>query len=207
MKFNDYLKNLVKPVIKNINETSLSRVWRQVTKHESGTITAYRYAKDCGDGVIYTKKENKKRNNELLAKLLKKGYSVTKVKGTYIENYGSKDEIPVKEESFLVVDINDTGNLRKDLIKLGKEFEQDSVTFSKPNGDYFLVSTNDCEDGYPGHGKIGIDVKLGKSLFGKKGEFFSRVNGRPFVFESCENVLYNLKNDYPTHIRSILSNH
>ncbi len=138
------------------------------------------------------------------SKLLTLGYGVTNVKGTYIENYKSDNEIKVKEESFLVVDLNDKGNLKRDLVTLGTEFEQDSITYSKSSGEYYIISSNICSDAYPGEGKIGVEVKLGKSMFGKKGEFFSRVNGRPFVFEGIKNSLKTLSKEYPTHIRSIL---
>jgi len=183
-----------------LNETSLSRVWRQTQKFDSGTITAYRGARDCGEGKPYTKEENKKRNSILRSKLLNLGYSLTKVKGTYIENYGSDNEKPVKEESFLVVDVNNSGKLKKDLMKLGEEFEQDSITYSKPSGEYYLIGTNKCPNGYPGYHK---EIKLGKSMFGKKGEFYSRVNKRPFVFESIQNRLINIIDVTPTEVRSI----
>ena len=206
MRYNKYMNDtdIAECIPVAVNESSLSRVWNQVTKFDSGTISAYRNAEDCGDGKEYTKSDKVKRNNILKSKLLTLGYGVTKVKGTYIENFKSDNEIKVKEESFLVVDINDKGNLKRDLVVLGKEFEQDSITYSKPSGEYYLISTNTCPDGYPGEGKVGVEVRLGKPMFGKKGEFFSRVNGRPFVFEGINNSLKQLSKEYPTHIRSIL---
>ena len=188
----------------SINESSLSWVWRHVTEHDSGTISAFRYAADCGEGKVYSLSENKKRNSALKAKLLSMGYGVTEINGVYIENYRSANERPVKEQSFLVIDLKDGGNLKKDLIKLGAAFDQDSITFSRPNGDYFLISTNTCPNGYPGHGRIGVENKLGKPMFGKKGEFHSMVNGRPFVFESAHNNCPVLTDFPPTSIRSIL---
>jgi len=168
----------------HLDESSLSRIWKHAKDHSVGTITAYRAAKECGNGEAYTKAQNKSRNVVLSAKLLKLGYSITRVKGTYIENFGSSNEKPVSEESFLVVDVKDKGTLMRDLIKLGEQFEQDSITFSeKGDGNYFLISTNRCEDAYPGFGEVGKKKKLGKSMFGKSGEFHSKVNGRPFVFE------------------------
>ena len=87
-----------------------------------------------------------------------------------------------------MVDLKDTGKLKKDLIELGKMFEQDSITFAKANGDYYLISTNKCPEGYPGEGKIGVEVKLGKPQFGKANKdtekFFSKIRGRGFVFKS-----------------------
>lgn len=186
-----------------VNESSLSRIWKQTQKYDSGTISAFRDARECGDGVKYTKSENKKRNSILESKLLSMGYGITKIKGVYIENYGSDNEKHVNEESFLVVDIENKGTLKKDMMILGEKFEQDSITYSKPSGEYIIISTNECPNGYPGFGKIGVEKKLGKSMFGKKGEFYSRVNGRPFVFESIQNRLRLLSEYPPTQIRSI----
>lgn len=190
--------------INALNESSLSRVWRQTQEHDSGTISAYRSAKECGEGEKYAKVENKKRNNILASKLKIMGYGITKVKGTYIENYGSDNEIPVKEESFLVVDINDKGSLKRDLVELGDMFEQDSITFSKPSGEYYLISTNRCSNGYPGFGRIGVEKKLGKSMFGEKGQFYSMVNGRPFIFESIQNRIRTIVDHTPTEMLSVI---
>jgi hypothetical protein len=204
MAIREYLTegDFAKCEVNALNESSLSRVWKHATEHETGTITAFRYAKECGEGEKYTKSENKKRNVALKAKLMALGYGVTSIAGTYIENFKSDNEIEVKEDSFLVVDLKDAGNLKKDLVKLGTMFEQDSITFSKPSGEYVLISTNKCPKGYPGEGRIGVEVKLGKPLFGKKGEFHSKVNGRPFVFESIKNRLIKLTDYPPTEIRS-----
>ena len=204
MKFNEYLNNNITTTVQvNVNESSLSRVWGQVTKFQSGTISAYRDRSDCGEGELITKKEKERRNTILKSKLLMLGYGVTKIMGTYIENYKSDNEVKVKEASFIVVDINDKGNLKRDLMKLGLEFEQDSITFSEPSGEYYLISTNKCPNAYPGNGRIGKEVKLGKSMFGKKGIFYSTINGRPLVFESIENILDTLTSKGPTQIRSV----
>lgn len=187
-----------------IKESSLSRVWSQVTKHDSGTISAFRYAKDCGNGEVYSKNENMKRSTQLKSKLLSMGYGVTRIDGVYIENYKTPNAKPVKEVSFLVVDLKDTGNLKKDLIKLGTYFEQDSITYSKPNGEYYIVSSNKCPDGYPGNGSIGVSQKLGKPMFGKDGEFHSKVNGRPFVFENVQENLTQLSDYSVNEIQSFV---
>ncbi|MDX8383309.1 MAG: hypothetical protein R8M45_04450 [Ghiorsea sp.] len=183
----------MKPFKEYLSESSLSRVYAHAMKHEVGTITAYRSARDCNTGEDYTHKDNEARNRLLASKLLKLGYNITGIKGSYIEAYKTADAKEVEESSFLVVDVKDKGSLRADLIKLGTEFEQDSITWSAPGqaAPYYLISSNKCKNGYPGLGKIGIALKLGKSLFGKDGEFFSRVNGRPFVFEGITDPLYD----------------
>lgn len=163
---------------KNVNESGLSRIYQHYMEHDSGTISAFR-----GDIDL---KENKERNKELKGYLLSQGYGVTSIKGIYIENYGKEDAREVDEESFFVVDLKDSGKLKEDLIKMGKKYNQDSITFSKSgneDGVYYLIGTN--KDGYPGEGK---KIKLGKAMFGKDGEFYSKINGRPFVFESYKNV-------------------
>lgn len=195
--------SLVKESVKRIYESSLSRVWKQTKEHDSGTISAFRSARDCNQGAKFTKQENKKNSKILKAKLLSKGYGVTKIDGTYIENFGKSNAIEVKEESYIVVDLKDSGKLKKDLISLGEEFEQDSITFQKKDGTYFLISSNKCEDGYPGNGKVGVEIKLGKPIFGKDGEFHSKVKGRPFVFESVVGAQSLLTDSFPTEIRSI----
>lgn len=179
-------------------ESSLTRVWEQSQKHDYGTISAYRSARDCGMGERYTRAENQRRNKVLLGALRSKGYSVTKIKGIYIENYKSKNEREVKEESFLVVDIQDKGTLKSDLMALGEQFDQDSIVFGKAGKDAYLIGTNKCPDGYPGYHK---EEKLGHGLFGRKGEFYSRVNGRPFVFtESLDITTYGVAK-YPSELR------
>jgi len=187
---------------RQIAESSLSRIWKQTQEHESGTISAFRSARDCNQGEEFSKSENKKNSKILKAKLLKAGFGVTKIDGTYIENFKSDNEIEVKEESYLVVNIKDKKNFKQKLIELGSEFEQDSITYQNKDGVYYLISTNECEEGYPGFGKIGVEVKLGKPIFGKDGEFHSKVNGRPFVFEDIDDRQETLLKKSISEIRS-----
>jgi hypothetical protein len=170
-----------------INESSLSRIYQHSQNHDIGTITAFRDRRDC-DGEKYTTSEKRKRNKSLKAKLANLRYSVTPAKGEYIENYNSPEAKSVKEDIFIVVDIEDRGTLKKDLRKLGQEFEQDSILYIPKGGTAgFLIGTNNCSNGYPGMGSV---IKLNNALFGKSGEFNTRVNGRPFnLRESTEEII------------------
>ena len=191
---------------KKLVESSLSRVWAQTKKFDAGTISAFRSARDCNDGDNYSLADNKKNSSILKAKLLKAGYGVTAIDGVYIENYNTPKAIEVKEESYLVVDLKNTGNLKKDLIEFGKEFEQDSIAYQNAKtNEYYLISSNTCPNGYPGNGTIGVEIKLGKPIFGKDGEFHSKVNGRPFVFTEIKNDVKCLTDFLPTEIRSIIA--
>ena len=164
-----------------IAESSLSRLYTHNEKHDCAAMTAFRTARDCGDGEKYSKKENKQRNKSLAAKLKSAGYGVTRLQGTYPEG-GST----AKEESFFIVDNNDKGNLETNIKRLGSEFEQDSVLFM-PKGSInnktkaYLVGTNRCPNNWLGgnkevfnKGKMGYDSPI----------YTSKVNGRPFIFES-----------------------
>jgi len=186
------------------SESSLARIWKQVSEHDSGTISAFRYARNCGEGQRYTRSENESKNHRLKSQLLALGYGVTPIDGVYIENYDTKDAIEVREDSYIVIDLKDSGKLKNTLIALGTQYEQDSITYSKPSGEYYLISTNKCPQGYPGKGKIGVQLKLGKSFFGKDGEFHSKIRNRPFVFESITQNRIDRLIDYSIpEIRSI----
>jgi hypothetical protein len=184
--------------IKELTESSLNRVYQATRKHDYGTISACRYAPDCGKGQPHTYRENLQRTKSLLAKLRVGGYSVTSIRGSYIENYGTGDEHEVGESSFLVVDIQDKGNLRSVLCRLGEEFDQDSVIFGKAGGDGVLIGTNHCPDGYPGYG---IENVQGGAIFGREGEFMSRVGGRPFVFSGTGELTEHAVAKFPTELR------
>ena len=185
-------------------ESSLNRLWEMSRKHDYGTITAHRSREDCGTGAVIPMAEKKKRNASLTAKLLAKGYSVTGIKGSYIENYGSDNAIEVGERSFFVVDIADKKNLKETLLSLGELFEQDSIIFGEAGKGGDLIGTNHCPDGYPGYGKTSV---AGGAIFGKSGEFMSRVKGRPFVFSESlvlgDIEMYGSKKT-PTERRSVV---
>ncbi len=167
--------------IKQLSEASLSRTYRLLLEHDGGIITANRSARLCGEGAPYTAQDNRKRNNALAYQLNNLGYGVTRAKGSYIENYGSEDAVEVSEEVFIVIDIRDRGDLKNQLVRLGQRFDQDSVLYIPRPGDMgFLIGTSDCPNAYPGPGNT---IKLQNPVFGKGGEFFTRVKGRPFTLE------------------------
>lgn len=155
-------------------ESSLSRIYSLYLKHDSGTISAFRHN--------FSKSENLSRSHRLKTILENKGYSVTKIDGVYIENYKSNNEKEVHEESYIVIDINDKGDLETVLRKLGEQFLQDSITFTKKGGNYELIGTTPYKgenEPWPGNGKR---EQLGKPMMGEGGEFYSSIRNRPFKF-------------------------
>lgn len=185
MKFKDYIKGLKDfKDLDNIeinsndsfNESSLSRLYKHYKEHDSGTISGYR-----GEN---TKTENQENNKKLKNFLLANGYSVTQIQGTYEETDLKGNKKVVKEMSFIVIDINDTGKLKKVLTTAGKRFKQEAITFSEKGGGYFLIN---CYDGK--------ESKLGSPMFGKDGKIISKISGRPFIFTESEEIDNHTYND------------
>lgn len=173
--------------MRKILEKSLSRVYQHMQEHDSGFITAYRSE--------YSHGQNQQRNKSLLAKLQSQRYGVTSVEGSYIENYGTSNEIEVGEHVFFVVDLYDKGNLKSALMDLGNEFDQDSILFIPEGGSKgFLIGTSKREDTWPGFGNV---ITLQSPVFGEKGEFFTKVRNRPFTLSAMsESTAYALPEGY-----------
>jgi hypothetical protein len=159
-----------------IEESSLSRIKSKIDKHAVGAITAFRGG--------FTKAQNIQRNKKLLAMIMRRGFQVTTVKGSYIEDYETDNAKEVGETSFFVVNPiegDDGGSLETALVKFGKEFDQDSILSVPYKGKAKLIGTN--HSNFPGMGTV---VPVGSAGFGKSGEFFSRINGRAFNFSENE---------------------
>jgi hypothetical protein len=178
MKDSGKLENIYSEIL---NESSLSRIWDKTQKHSCGTISAFR-----GDR---TYRENDRNHKKLSAYLLSKGYSLTKIDGTYIENFGSDDEEDVNERSLFVCNHNvgggDDGQLENDLFKMGEYFDQDSVLIIPLGGkDAYLFGTSKRDNAYPSYGQKEI---VGDGKYGKvAGEFLSKIRGRRFAYEQIE---------------------
>lgn len=197
------LKSVVKQVI---SESSLSRIQEKISKYDCGTITAFRGDptddKFCAPGFKapstyqpegLSKHEINMNNNVLLnAILLDKGFSVTPIKGTYIENFGTEDELEVKENSFFVANTSTMTQEEffNELIFLGKKFCQDSIMLIPKGGENTrLYGTNTFK--FPG---LGGEYVYKKTEYGKKREFMSKVRNRPFAAVN-ENVVFESYKD------------
>jgi len=182
----DLLENWNKFVL---NESSLSRLHKHISEHDTAIITAFRNnpadASDCSGEASAPSDEqdalkiNKERNRELKATLLRKGYGVTRVDGSYIEDFGDVDkQKEVSEESFFVVNLKDAADFNSTIAELGKMFCQDSVLLIPQGGsDAYLLGTNNS---WPG---LGVKEPVGGFTGGKEAEFMSRVRKRPFIFK------------------------
>ena len=222
--------------VKEILTESLSRIWQHVNEHDYGTVTAFRYARDCNKGEPYTRRENLQRNASLLAKLRAKGYGVTAIDGGYIEGHTTELAREVLENSFLVVDRQNRGDLLDTLKQLGEEFEQDSILFGTAGKAPSLYGTSNCPNNWPAYGQPhefdpfkwkGYDYERdeeGNVKYDEKGlpikkdvQFFSKKGNKKFYapekkveqFKECITVIesYGVCK-YPTELRGqvILAN-
>lgn len=169
------------PDLEPMNESSLSRLWRKTQDHTCGSISGYRDEN--------TRAENKANNKVILNYLQGKGYSVTSVQGSYIENFGTASAKEVKEPSFFVcndkVEGDDGGQLERDLIKMGRKTDQDSILVIPHGGKgAYLVGTSRRDEAFPSYGQKEV---VGSGRFGRAaGEFLSRIRGRKFAFEEID---------------------
>lgn len=174
-----------------LKESSLSRLYRHMQEHESAALSAFRNE--------FTKQENLERNRKLKAELLGRGYGVTRILGSYIENFETPKAIEVAEESFFVSNRKDDPDFALEIAQLGEDFNQDSVLIvDKGAQDAYLLGTSP-EGEFPQYGK---KESVGALKMGGEAEFMSRVGGRPYTFspedlneelETYENLSRNSK--------------
>jgi hypothetical protein len=164
-----------------LDEASLVRLYQHTLDRNIGIVTAFRGR--------YTKSENLSRNSNLQADIRAAGFGFYRMEGHYIEGFGSELSKDVKEQSFLVIGDkgNDNGKLKGLLKKLGNKYNQDSILYkSFDNKNAMLIGTQaEDEDGneveFPGFGK---EISVGEFKPMKVSQFYSKMKGKPFVFES-----------------------
>jgi len=178
------LKNVVREVIQ---ESSLSRIHQHVSEHDCAIITAFRGdPADHGNCVhdapatyqgenLKALDINKLNNRDLKAVLLKLGYGVTAVDGTFVENFDTPDAVEVKEDSLFVVNLNDDPSFNDQIKLLGKKYCQDSVLIVPQGGkDVRLYGTNNSQ--FPG---LDQEIPVGNMKYGRSAEFMTKIRNRP----------------------------
>lgn len=183
-----------------LTESSLSRVLEHIQAHDCAVITAFRSDPDdtskCVDNAVdgtqemqpedlgeadkkETLSKNKIRNRDLKATLLDKGYGVTPVIGSYVENFMEENSVEVKEDSLFVVNLKEDGAFIDTIESLGRKYCQDSVLIIPQGGQgAYLLGTNNAD--FPG---LGNKEVVGDFHAGREDQFMTRVGGRPFVMK------------------------
>lgn len=180
-----------------LTESSLSRLYQKHKDSDAGTISAFRGER--------TRKENLDLNKKLKWLLIGGGYSVTEIDGIWTENYGKPDQKEVKERSFIVFDRKQSGKLKDDLIKFGRMFDQEAITYwNRKSGNYVVIGTN--KNGFLGDGGI---KQLSTPMFGQDGKMYSKISGRPFIFSECVSGEFAFDDDLLKHsiyVRQFMEN-
>lgn len=174
-----------------ITESGLSRIYKHIMEHDCACITAFRGQKiNClksidskPEGANYSNTEKLARNAELYHLLMGFNYGVTKIDGTFIENFGTKDQKgETKENTYFVVNLYDDPKFIKNIINLGKHFCQDSVLIKeKGTENAYLYGTNNMITD-AGTSNLDTNTPIGYFHGGTKSMFMSRIKGRPFTF-------------------------
>jgi hypothetical protein len=155
-----------------LSESGLSRLHDHMMEHDSAILTAFRNE--------YSNEQNYKRNRELKAQLLSMDYGVTKVDGSYIENFETPQAIEVSEQSFFVSNRTNDAGFVDSIKSLGESYEQDSVLIIPRGGsDAYLIGTREGNDFPP----FGEKISVGGLKMGREAEFMSKIKGRPIVFK------------------------
>jgi hypothetical protein len=186
MKLTNEVMHLLMRQEIDVEESSLSRVFRHQDKNSIGIISASRDKDE--DGEKLTKADNRKRTDDLLTDLRNRGYEPTRLVGHFQEQ-DPKKKINVKEISFLIVGSDDR-DLLKDLKKLGNKFKQDSILHKAKGKKAIVVGL-----------RAGIsDFTIGNFNVPKAGQEFealSKVKGRTFIFKEGADV-YNRIGSFAT---------
>lgn len=179
-------------VRKHINlilESSISRIKNWIQGKDIAGITAFRNKlQDITDKTLIdrpllspiSKPDNIRRNRDLKATLLKLGYGVTKIAGSYVEG-----GVESQEESFIVVNLKDDPNFKKNIFRLSEYYNQDSFLLkSKNNENAYLIGTNNFS--FPGYGN---EISQGKFYDKVSAKYMSRVRGQGFAFSDENNPI------------------
>lgn len=170
--------------MQTVNESSLSRLWRQGKKYDCGSMSAF---------TQYNKRaENVQAHKKLGKELRDLGFSVTQIIGGY--QYGNENEV-TKELSWFVCDRNDQGNLKKTLIDKGKEYDQESVLFAPAFGKSHLIWTK------PGKNDNGY--KIGDRSGNSKSKTWGKRNPNTMAFSKIGNRTFADEIDYDFKIKNM----
>lgn len=161
-----------------IQESSLSRVTDKVKKGGMATISAER-----GDK---SKKENKSRSKKLEKDIRGRGMGMTKATGAYNET----DHGEVRERSYVVTPgKKGKRKFKKEVQKLGKKYDQDSVLIKqKPGLDKKAswLGTSKRPGAEPKYGKKEVQGKLSTSDANqplKSGEGGTKIGKKRYQFK------------------------
>ena len=174
-------------MVKYVKASSFNRVMTHMKETECMFITAFRSS--------YSRKENIRRNKQLVSDLNHWDLSFIKVIGGYTENKGSADEVDVNEYSYCVINNKYTPEKFVEIaVMLCKKYEQDAVLVTFPVADKPRTTRSKQNiiriDGkyYDKSGKV--DMEFDNITVQNVTEYFTRIGNRKFTLysEGEENI-------------------
>jgi hypothetical protein len=138
---NKDIENLTECYQTILVESGLSKIWQHINEHDCAMISAFRnrniHCLDAkkNDGQKLTYKDKMFRNRELYAILMGMNVGVTRIDGSFIEGFGTNLAKEVKENTFFIVNLQNTTDFFDKITKLGKYFCQDSVLLKYKNNE------------------------------------------------------------------------
>jgi hypothetical protein len=190
-------------------ESGLARLHAKMARNDIGIISAFRNERNFD--------ENMRLHRQLRAKLIKLGYDVTEVAGTYIEGYDKNNASEIEDvlrrrkerKANPSLEVTDKETQFKDMAEVSERslfvarkpndtknnLERDLVELGKMYGQDSVLIKPVGEPAYligtregASWPEYGTKVDIGMPKMGKTGEFMSRIRGRPMVFESIEEI-------------------
>ena len=173
MKFSDIL-----------NESSWTRIWRQVQDYDIALISAFRNNDRAGRPL--NKSQNRERNRKLKAALLSLNYGITDVFGSWLETIaGTGEEVESAEESFFVVNLPNDPRFAERMDALSTLWEQDAFLIKMKGKNPELIGTNETCVWI----KKGEKKELGDFHLNKISQNMTRIGNASFVFDDKVNKM------------------
>lgn len=166
-----------------INEASLSRLWQHFHKGDPMLfVSAER------DGM--SAEESNKVYEQLQTSIDHALFGFVKVKGGYYEDHDGEMKVVKGERSCIVFGTQDTERRLLNLgIKLGKQFNQDSILWVNSDGKACWIFTNNTKKN-----KEGDKIPLGDFHTDQIGLYYTKIGKKKFSFssidESCDMKSY-----------------
>ena len=168
-------------MVKYVKASSFNRLMTHMKETECMFITAFR--------SNYSRKENIRRNKQLISDLNHWNLSFIKVIGGFTENKGSEDEVDVNEYSYCVINNRYTTDDFVDIaVTLCRKYEQDAVLVTFPVAEQPRTTRSKQNiigiDGkyYDKNGNV--DMEFDNITVQNVTEYFTRIGNRKFTLYS-----------------------
>lgn len=196
--------------VESINESDLKKIESYLMKHDCAVVSSFKDERDEFISIDIPEEvkciiENIGRNKSLSAALLYFNYGVAIVQKSLIENYLKNNFFQVLEDSFFVVNINNTSDFKETITELGKIFCQENILImEKGGGNNYLVGTsnsiNPDSQNITTLGKFTLNINPDIIRLDKKREFFietfksSQINSKRIITEWGRPIVNMIRN-------------